>query len=147
MLSEYNFKKQVYRMHVWVLSHVWLFMTLWAVARQLLSPQDSPGKNTGAGCHFLLQRIFLTQGLNLHLLLGRQILYYLSHLISIINTLNSHNAVCQLCLNKRKEDLPSLPNILSFCLQRAWKSQAQSRLFKSSITYQPRNLGKVSSEL
>ena len=25
-------------------------------------------KNTGVGCHFLLQGIFLTQGLNLHLL-------------------------------------------------------------------------------
>ena len=25
---------------------------------------DSPGKNTGVGCHFLLQGIFLTQGLN-----------------------------------------------------------------------------------
>ena len=29
---------------------------------------DSPGKNTGVGCHFLLQGIFPTQGLNLHLL-------------------------------------------------------------------------------
>ena len=32
---------------------------------------DSPGKNTGVGCHFLLQGIFLTQGSNpclLHLL-------------------------------------------------------------------------------
>ena len=27
-----------------------------------------PGKNTGVGCHFLLQRIFLTQGMNPHLL-------------------------------------------------------------------------------
>ena len=27
-----------------------------------------PGKNTGVGCHFLLQGIFPTQGLNLHLL-------------------------------------------------------------------------------
>ena len=27
-----------------------------------------PGKNTGVGCHILLQGIFLTQGLNLHLL-------------------------------------------------------------------------------
>ena len=26
---------------------------------------DLPGKNTGVGCHFLLQGIFLTQGLNL----------------------------------------------------------------------------------
>ena len=26
---------------------------------------DSPGKNTGVGCHFLLQRIFLTQDMSL----------------------------------------------------------------------------------
>ena len=32
------------------------------------SPWDSPGKNTGVGCHALLQGIFPTQGLNLHLL-------------------------------------------------------------------------------
>ena len=29
---------------------------------------DSPSKNTGVGCHALLQRIFLTQGSNPHLL-------------------------------------------------------------------------------
>ena len=29
---------------------------------------DSPGKNTGVGCHALLQGIFLTQGWNPHLL-------------------------------------------------------------------------------
>ena len=29
---------------------------------------NSPGKNTGVGCHFLLQGIFPTQGLNLGLL-------------------------------------------------------------------------------
>ena len=28
---------------------------------------DSPGKNTGVGCHAFLQGIFLTQGLNLYL--------------------------------------------------------------------------------
>jgi len=33
-----------------------------------LCPWDSPGKNTGVGHHALLQGIFLTQGLNLHLL-------------------------------------------------------------------------------
>ena len=42
---------------------------------RLLCPWDFPGKNTGVGCHFLLQRIFLTQGLNSHLLHCRQILY------------------------------------------------------------------------
>ena len=35
---------------------------------RLLRPRDSPGKNTGVGCHALLQEIFQTQGLNAHLL-------------------------------------------------------------------------------
>ena len=33
-----------------------------------LCPWDFPGKITGVGCHFLLQRFFPTQGLNPHLL-------------------------------------------------------------------------------
>ena len=37
---------------------------------RLLCLWDSPGKNTGVGCHFLLQEIFLTQGLNLILCLS-----------------------------------------------------------------------------
>ena len=37
-------------------------------ACQLLCPWDFPGKNTGVGCHFLLQQIFLTQGSHPHLL-------------------------------------------------------------------------------
>ena len=39
---------------------------------------DSPGQNTGVGCHALLQGIFPAQGSNLHLLgllHGMQILY------------------------------------------------------------------------
>ena len=35
---------------------------------RLLCPQDFLGKNTGVGCHFLLQGIFPTQGSNLSLL-------------------------------------------------------------------------------
>ena len=35
-----------------------------------------PGKNIGVDCHFLLQGISLSQGLNQSLLLGRWILYY-----------------------------------------------------------------------
>ena len=31
---------------------------------RLLCPWDSPGKNTGVGCHFLLQGSFLIQGSN-----------------------------------------------------------------------------------
>ena len=46
---------------------------LWPTAR-LLCPWDSPGKNTGVGCHAFFQRIFPTQGLNpglLHCTSGR----------------------------------------------------------------------------
>ena len=46
---------------------------------RLLCPWNSPGKNTGVGCHFLLQGIFQTQELNLGVLYCRQILYHLSH--------------------------------------------------------------------
>ena len=46
---------------------------------RLLRPWDFPGKNTGVGCHFLLQGIFPTQGLNPDLPHCRQILDYLSH--------------------------------------------------------------------
>jgi len=38
-------------------------------------PWDFPGKNTGVGCHFLLQGIFLTQGSNAHLWHCRRILH------------------------------------------------------------------------
>ena len=49
---------------------------------RLLCPWDSPGKNTGVHCHFLLQGISLIQGLNLCLLHCRQILYHLSHQVT-----------------------------------------------------------------
>ena len=45
----------------------------------MVCPWNFPGKNIGMGCHFLLQRIFQTQGLNLGLLYCRQMLYHLSH--------------------------------------------------------------------
>ena len=46
---------------------------------RVLCPWDFPGKSTGAGCHFFLQGIFLTQGSHRSLPSCRQILYHLSH--------------------------------------------------------------------
>ena len=51
----------------------------WTIAAKLLCPWNSLGKNTELGSHFLLQGIFLTQGLNGDLLHCRQIFYHLSH--------------------------------------------------------------------
>ena len=64
---------------VHVLSHVRLFATLWTAACQVpLSMGVSQARILERVCHFLLQGIFLTQGLNLGLLCllhCRQILY------------------------------------------------------------------------
>ena len=57
-----------------------LFGTPWTAAHQAPLSMGFPGKHTGVSClgvscHFLLQRIFLTQGLNPSLLHCRPILY------------------------------------------------------------------------
>ena len=66
----------------WNVSSSFMSDSLWSHRLQparLLSPWDSPGKNTGVDCHSLLQRIFPTQGSNPGLLHCRQILYCLSY--------------------------------------------------------------------
>ena len=65
---------------------------------RLLCPWDFSGKNTGVGCHFLLQGIFPTQGSNLGFLHCRHILYHLSHQGSpflIIFFYEQYNYCCQ----------------------------------------------------
>ena len=44
------------------------FANPWTVACQASLSMGFPGKNTGVGCHSLLQEIFSTQGLNPYLL-------------------------------------------------------------------------------
>ena len=87
-----------YYLSAQLLSHVQLFGIPWTIAHRLLCPQDSPGKDTGVGCHFLPQDIFLTQGLNLCLLRWQADSLPLSHLgsphlefHSIFKTLKPNN--------------------------------------------------------
>ena len=58
-------------------SHSVMSDSLWP--HGLYSPWNSPGQNTGVGSLSLLQGIFPSQGLNLGLQPGRQILYQLSY--------------------------------------------------------------------
>ena len=65
-----------------MLTRVHLFVSLWTIARQAPLSMGFFRQEHGAGCHFLLQGIFLTQGSNPHfwcLLNCRWILYLLSH--------------------------------------------------------------------
>ena len=59
-----------------VFSHVWLFATSWAVARQAPLSMGCPRQEYWSGLPFpSLKEIFPTQGLNPPLLLGRWILF------------------------------------------------------------------------
>ena len=52
------------------------------------------GKNTGVGCHFLLQGIFLTQGSNLGFPHCRQTLYHLNHSEAKESILQVYTVLC-----------------------------------------------------
>ena len=60
------------------------FATPWIIAHQSPLSMDFPGKNTGVGCHFLLQGIFRIHGRNPHLLHWQVDYLPLSHLGSPI---------------------------------------------------------------
>ena len=66
-----------------LLSCIPLFATPWTTAHQALCPWDYSGKNTGTGCHTLLQGSFPTQGSNLGLPHCKWILYHLNHCICL----------------------------------------------------------------
>ena len=63
----------------WSRSVVSASATPWTVAYHAPPSVGFPGKNTGVGCHFLLQGIVPTQGSNPSLPHCRQTLYLLSH--------------------------------------------------------------------
>ena len=60
---------QEWKWKCWSLSRVWLFASPWICTHRIIE----------VSCHFLLQGIFPTQGLNLSLLHWRMILSHLSH--------------------------------------------------------------------
>ena len=110
-------------------SCVWLFATLWTVARPLCQ-WSSSGKNTGLGCHVLFQGIFPTQRSNprvLHCQVGSLPLmppgkplywiylplnsYHVQFVLPMISV--SHfSSVLQLCptlCNPMNRSMPGLP--------------------------------------
>ena len=82
-------------MYIYIYTHTYIYVYVYSMCvkllqlcptlynpkepTRLLCPLDSPGKNTGVGCHALLQGIFLTEGLNRRFLClkhCRQVLYH-----------------------------------------------------------------------
>ena len=66
---------QKFKKSTWLLSCVWLFPTKWTIAHQTKLSMGLSQQNTEVGCHFFLQELFQTQGLNPHHLHCRWILY------------------------------------------------------------------------
>ena len=64
MLRSLGWEKGTILGNPFVISWVRLFAAPWTVVHQAPLPMEFPDKNTEAGCHFLLQGIFPTQGLN-----------------------------------------------------------------------------------
>ena len=96
-----NMKKNVYNWR-WRWSCSVVSDSLWPYRlwpTRLFHPWDFPGKSIGVGGHFLLQRIFPTQGSNTGLPHCRQTLYRLSHQGSLYIT---ESLVNQLYFNKKK---------------------------------------------
>ena len=82
----------------------------------LLCPWNSPGRNTGEGCHSLIQRIFPTQESNSGLLHCRQILYHLSHQRAKDYILTSNRLPqCFLALKAVPRFLSGLPILTFLC--------------------------------
>ena len=55
---------ETYTVRVCSVTQLCVTVAPWTIVARLLCPWDSSGKNTGMGCHFLLQGIFLTRGWN-----------------------------------------------------------------------------------
>ena len=80
-------------------SFLWLFVTLWAVAHQAPLSMGFSGEEYWSGCHFLLLKIFPTQGLNpsLQCLLHWQVNSLpVSHVGTQHEIINIHSFTCVL---------------------------------------------------
>ena len=119
------------KVKVKLLSHVRLFLTQWAVAYQVSPSMGFSSENTGVGCHFLLQELFPTQGLNPGLPHCRQMLYRLSHQGSHTHThTHTHNGF--------NLDLTVLVVFFSLSLNfpvKSWWSVPQSAVHNNIYTF------------
>ena len=88
-------KKRQRKVKVKSFSLVRLFATPWTVTHQTPPSMGFSRQDTGVGCHFLLQEIFPTQGLNPSLLHCRQTLYRLSQITkySVANYLRGMQSI------------------------------------------------------
>ena len=104
---------------------------------RLLCPCDSPGKNSGVGCHFLLHGIFLTQGLKGISCIGRQIPYHSATWEALLR--QDFNPHLLISWHLRKQKLESVAQT-SECLPHS------QRLLASPLTLTPTSVERNETE-
>ena len=106
-------------------------------------PWSFPGKNTGLGCHFVLQEIFLTQRLNLCLLHCRHILYHLIHQGSPCWPLGldkfflgerSTGAGAVMCIYGKFSSIPGLYRLVATCGNQKYLTRHCDVLWGTKLT-------------
>ena len=111
MLIEFFFDETlIFSLHptcAQLLSFVQPSATPWTAACRLIRPWDFPGKNTGVGCHCLLQGSSWPRALTWISCIGRQILYNWYHLGSQISSCLAgmyHRENCRVEKHKSKHN-------------------------------------------
>ena len=121
---------------------------------RLLCPWDSPGKNTGVGCHAFLQGSLPTQGLNsrlMHWHAGFLAVSHLGSLISLFFVLNTTYSICSLNAISFKRPWGVFITILLCCskyispVMKKKKSESVSRSVVSVSLWTPWTLAHQAS--
>ena len=98
---------------------------------RLLCPQASLGKNTGVGCHFFLQRIFLTQESNPHLCVSCIDTGFLYHCATREGCMHTY---IYICIYLRRQIL-TVPQCMVRCTWNIYKNISYIRSQKTSVSY------------
>ena len=99
---------------------------------RLLCPWDFPGKNTGVGCHLLLQEIFPTQGLNPSLLPWQVDSLPLSHLGSL-KIQDTRLKMDVETSSDRRETCPGLQHELRDVSLLSWRHSASTEMLARAL--------------
>ena len=96
-----------------MLSYIWFFAAPWTVTQQAPLSIEFYSKNYCSGLHLLLQGVFLTQGLNPHLLCQQADSLSLSHVGSPYIILGWSTSLFVKLLQQNLNELSGQPNILA----------------------------------
>ena len=107
---------------------------------RLLCPWDFPGKNIREGCHFLLQRIFLTQESNPHLLYFLHWRWILYHWATLYGKWNVIQQFLKLIIDNSTYNMGESGNNILTERNQTWNYVSTRILWKSTWNFHKRQI-------